>query len=635
VAVRQVLAGLAAVLVVAVAVVTVLRTLDERERAPLAAADVPDRTAEAYLEAWAAADHDAMLELVRDPPASFVADHDQLLEGLGVDGLTVALDELVEDVDGRATAQGTVTAEVAIVGPVSWEVELQLLRERGAWGVAWTPAALHPDWRPGLRFVTSTVATERAPVLAADGTPLAGPGQRVTFGFEPGAVRERDEVVEAFEAAVPGAGGTADRLLGQGGLVDGWFYPVVSVSADAAGDAWSILTGTPGVLRRTDDGARSLLADGFAVHAIGRTGEATAEELARLGPPYEPGDVIGRTGLEAVLERRLAEREEVRIELRDGDTGPVRATLGTAAVRDGEPVDTDVGPVTTTLDVTVQRAIENTLVGRDQAAAIVVVDATDGAVRGTASRPIDGFNRAFEGRYPAGTAIAPVVVDALTAAGGDPTDPAACPVEAIVAGRAVTNADEVELGEVPVVAAAAGGCSTTLARIGSELGAEALTEAAARFGAGEELGLPIAANGLSYPEPVDAGDAAVSAAGQGRVEVSPLHLATVAAAASTGSWWTPYLLEADGPGTATSLAPGALDGTRRLFVDDVGDGLSGFAAGARGFDGSLHRWFVGTVDDLGVAILLEDEGEGTDDPRDLAVRFARELRAVAAAPTDD
>jgi hypothetical protein len=636
--VRQVLAGVAALLVLGAVVWVASTTLEGRD-AERTSAEAPDETVDAYLAAWAAGDHDAMAELVRDPPATFVTDHEQLRDGLEVAELEIERLDLEADVDGRASATARVTAELEVLGELTWDVELRVLRERGRWGVAWTPAALHPDWRPGLRFVTTTAPAERAPILARDGTALAGPGERVTFGFEPGAIGSEDEVVSAFEAAFPGSGATAERLLGQGGLVPGWFYPVVSLPAEQATDGGRELSGVPGVLRRSEEGARNLLAEDFAVHVVGRTGEATAEELERLGPPYEAGDHVGRTGLEEVLERRLAAREERRVELRDGASGPVRVTLAVGAVdREGDDGDLDAGPVTTTLDVTVQRAVENTLLGRRTPAAIVAVDAADGAVRAAASRPLDGFNRAFEGRYAPGTALAPVVVDALVAAGGETTIDVECPAEAIVAGRRVTNSAEVELGATTLPEAIGAGCATSLASIGAEVGAGALSEAATRFGAGTEPVVQLFANGLSFPDPVDVGEAAVAAAGQGRVEVSPLHLATVAAASATGTWWPAYLLATDGPGSSSALAPGSLDGLHQLIgrggVSTQAPGLTGLAGTAAGAGDDVHAWFLGAVDGLGFVVLLE----ATEDPGEvvtLAERFARELAALERAPADD
>src|SRR5690606_23888974 len=105
----------------------------------------------------------------------------------------------------------------------------------------------------------------------------------------------------------------------------------------------------------------------------------------------------------------------------------------------------------------------------------------------------------------------------------------------------------------------------------------------------------------------------------------------------------PYLLEDDGPGDGSALSPGALDGTRRLLTAvDGAAGLAGFAATASGLDGVVHSWFLGTVDDLAIAVLVEDDGgddgeaggEAGGAAGPLAARFARELVALADAPVD-
>lgn len=637
---RQALAVVTAVLVLGAAVGGAYWWLEQQTPGAGVAREVPEDTADAYLEAWSDGDHEAMLALVRDPPDTFVAAHEQLLEGLGVDGIEVTRHDIVEEIDGRAHATGVVTSEVPDVGEVTWEVEVRLLRERGRWGVAWEPSTLHPSWRPGLRFDVVHEDLDRIPILAHDGTQLAGPGERITFGFDPGGIEDRDEVIDAFEAAIPGSGTTAERLLGQGGLVDGWFYPVTSVSADDAREAGPSLTRVPGVLRRAETSRRSLLADGFALHAVGRVDEATAEQLEQLGDPYERGDHVGQFGLEATLEARLAGGEVVTAVLREGSNGPVRATLGSrgSTFSGDEAVDTD--PLTTTLDVTVQRAVENALVGRDSPAAIVVVDGEDGAIRATASRPLTAYNRAFEGRYPPGSTFKLVTAEALLADGVTLESDVACPAETFVGGLRVPNAGGRDLGTTTFTEAFAASCNTTFAPLGADLGTDAMVAAAERFGFGVDPRTPIAAFGGSFPTPGDRAELGAASFGQARVEVSPLHLASVVAATVTGTWHVPYLLEEDGPGEARVLSSGSLDGLRRLLEASVPaivdePGLLGKTGTAQDGQAQVeHAWFVGTVDGLGFAVLLEGGGSGEQAAAPLAARFARELRALQDTPAD-
>ena len=597
-------------------------------------------TADAYLAAWAEADHAAMAELVRDPPDDFEARHEQLWDALEPASLTIAAGVLDDAVDGRATQPVTLTLELSDLSqPVAWDTELVLLRQAGRWAVSWSLATLHPDLRSSWEFAREYEEVGRAPILAADGTPLADEGTLVTFGFEPSNVDDAEVVVEAFEAAIPGAGSRAERELGRSDLVDGWFYPVVTVSS-ARADTVAPLLRVPGVLRQESTG-RALYTDDFARHVVGLVDEATAEQLEELGPEYEPGDRVGQFGLEAGLETQLARGLVVRIGLRDGEDGPLRVVLA-------EEQATGGGMVRTTIDIAVQQAIENALVGLSGPLAIVVVDGEDGAIRGSASRPLTGFNRAWEGRYAPGATFGLVVAEALLTEGASPDDAVDCPAERELGGRTVVNDAEVELGETDLATAVAAGCRTTLTALAADAGAVAVTAAAARFGFEVAPNLPLTAVGGTFPTPEDGAQLAAAAEGQGAVTASALHLATMAAATVDGSWHPPYLLLDGGPGEPRALGDGALEpltGMLRAAVADpdgiaseadvAGQDVTGLAGTADGVDGVTHAWFVGTWGTLGVAVLVEDA-----DPDDagaaaaIAGRLVRELASLAGETVD-
>jgi cell division protein FtsI/penicillin-binding protein 2 len=602
-------------------------------------AAAPGDTLDAYLDAWEQGDHAAMVELVREPPEDFVAVHQQLEEGLELERLSIEASEVTtgdadEGQDGRASASLTVTALLPGDREVTWDTDVELLRERGAWGLAWTHAVVHPELRRGLVFQRDVNPVDRAPILAADGTVLAGSGERVTFGFEPTAVSDPEAFVEDFEDALPGSGSTAERLLSRGDLVDGWFYPVVTVSAARAEEVGPLLRDIAGVLRRTDEG-RTLLADGFAQHVVGRVDEATAEQLEELGPPYEPGDEVGQFGLEQIFEADLIGGEEVTVALRDGVDGPVRHVL--------DEHSTGAEPIETTLDVTVQRAIENALVGVERPTAVVVVEGASGAIRGTASRPLSGYNRAFNGRYPPGSTFKVVTTEALLAGGATPEDEVECPGETIVGGLRVTNAGDLALGTTSLLEAFADSCNTTFARLAADrLGDGELTDAAGRFGFGVEPALPLPAFGGSFPDPADTAELAAAAFGQARVEVSPLHLASIAAAATDGSWQQPFLLvEDDADRSSRPLAAGILDDLHRMMravvaegsgtaAEVAGEELLGKTGTAQAEGGAVeHAWFLGSWGGHGFAILVEDGGSGGDVAAPIAARLVAELSALA------
>ena len=604
--------------------------------------DAAASLAQAYLSAWEDGDVATMGGLVRDAPDDFAEPHLQLAEGLEPTSLRLRAGEPDHEADGRARVPFEVELDLtAPLGTVGWDSELVLVRERGRWGVQWTPATIHPELQPGDRFAVERADVDRRPILAADGTQLAGPGEQVTFGFQPALVDDEEAVIRAFEAAIPGSGTAAERELSRGDLNPDWFYPVVTVGSARAEVAAPRLREARGILRRTSDEARVLLDEGFARHLVGVVDEATAEQLERLaeaGVETERGFEMGQFGLEAALEDQLVGSELVRVGLREGDTGPLRVVLA-------EGQDDPSEEVTTTLDVAVQRAVENTLFGLDETGAIVVVDGRDGAVVASASRPLSGFDRGLSGRYPPGSTFKIVTAEAALEAGWQPDDELDCPARTVVGGLAVTNSGNRDLGTVTLAEAFAESCNTTFARLAAELGSERLTAAAERFGFGVEPRLPVEAFLGSFPPPADTAELAAASFGQARVEASPLHLASVAAAVAGGAWHEPRIL-ADAEATERrTLATGTADRLRDLLrlavssgtgapADVEGQQVGGKTGTAQGTGGTEHAWFVGTFEGLGFAVLVEGGGAGSEVAAPLAGRFVRELVALRHGAAD-
>jgi cell division protein FtsI/penicillin-binding protein 2 len=598
-------------------------------------------TVRAYADAWEAGDHDGMAAQLRgEPPEDLAQREAQLRDGLEATDVTVELGDADTATDGRAVVPLTITVTSALVDdPLTWDTEAVVLRERGTWGIEWSLALFHPELRSTWTFGSEVEAVDREPILAADGTPLAGPGTQISFGFQPGRVEDVDAFVDAFERALPGSEAAAERELNRGDLNPDWFYPIVTVSPARADRARPTLRGLNGLLIREQTADRVLLDDGFGRHVVGVVAPATAEQLEELGDLYEPGDSVGQFGLEQVLEQQLVGTDRILVGLRDGTDGQLQVVLGEGQERAS-------APARTTIDVAVQRAVENAIgLAGDQPAAIVAVDPETGAILGAASRPLGGFNRAFSGRYPPGSTFKVVTAEALLAAGATPDDEVACPAETTVGGLRVPNAGQLDLGSTTLRQAFADSCNTTFATEAGALGADPIAEAAQRFGFGTEPLVPLSVFGGSFPAPADTAEVAAASFGQARVEVSPLHLASVMAAAVSGTWRQPYLLEDDGPGEQRSLATGARDPLRELLLAVVEDGTGTEAAvdgeqvlgktgTAQAPDGVEHAWFVGAWGDVAFAILVEDGGSGSEVAAPIARRLVEELAAFTTGGLD-
>jgi cell division protein FtsI/penicillin-binding protein 2 len=362
----------------------------------------------------------------------------------------------------------------------------------------------------------------------------------------------------------------------------------------------------------------------------------TADDLKRLGAPYQTGDLTGHgNGLEASFERQLAGSPsgEVRLAGRDGAAAKV---LHRFPGEEGRPVRT-------TLDPRAQRAGERALAGVGKPAALVAVRPSTGELLAVVNAPAE-YNRALLGRYPPGSTFKVVTAAALLDGGLRPSDPVDCPKETDVGGRRFGNFEDEVLGRVPFSSAFAHSCNTAFVRLAAQrLDGEELGAAAGRFGFGVEPAPGVPAVTSRVPPPADQADLGAEGFGQGRITASPLQMAMVAATAAEGQWRSPRLVDGqDGAGDG-GQAPGALDRgvadtLRRLMRLVVTEGTArsaGLPAGTAGKTGTAefgsgdplptHAWFIGFRGDLAFALVVEDGGVGGRVAAPLAARFLRAL----------
>lgn len=592
-----------------------------------------EATVDAYLAAWEAGDSATMATMVADAPADHADLHAQLRDALEPRAVRVSRGTVTLD-GAQADTDLAIELDLGEAGIARWSSHLTAQRADGRWQVVWEPTVIHPQLRPGRTWDRVVEQPGRAAILAADGSPLTGPGEVVNIGIEPRRIEDPATLLEELGALVPEARAPLADLLARDDLRPEWFYPVVTLRPERWTPVAADVTALPGTVVRREE-ARLGPEEGFALHTLGRVAPADAEQAAERG--VEPGDDVGQYGLEAALEDRLTGTPATEVVLRDRD-GDVVTTVHR---HQGDPPE----PVRTTLDTDVQRALERALVGVQATVGVVVVHAPTGAIRAVASRPLTGFNRALSGRYPPGSTFKVVTASAILTGGTGPDDPVACPGEVVVGGLRLRNAHGLELGEASLREAFARSCNTTFAALGADLPGNALGAAARRFGFGTEPELPLPAFGGSFPEPRDLAERAAAAIGQARVEASPLHLAGVAAAVADGAWRPPYLLAEDGPGEPQRLSTRTRDDLTSMMraVVDAGTGTAAAVPGnppVAGKTGTAehgtadppetHAWFIGFRGELAFAVLVEGGGEGGEVAAPIAARLLRELAASGA-----
>lgn len=369
---------------------------------------------------------------------------------------------------------------------------------------------------------------------------------------------------------------------------------------------------------------------------VGSVGDITAEDLKRLGAPYQGGDKAGRSGLERTFERRLAGSPtgEVQLVDEDGTTAKVVQRYG------GRPG----ASVRTTLDPAMQAAAERALQAgaHGHEAALVAVQPSTGEVRALVSLPNGGFPRATLGTYPPGSTFKVITTAALLAKGERPDDKVTCPKEIKLGGITIHNFEQEQLGSIPFRTAFAKSCNTAFVQLAtSRLSGSELAQAASRFGFGVPLAPGVSSATSRFPLPQSSPELAMAAFGQARVTASPLLMAGVAGAVQSGTWRAPKVVDDQALGSLEVRQPGprqldpAVAATLRTLMREVVS--SGTAAGAglpadvsgktgtaefgSGDKPPTHAWFIGFQGDLAVAVVVEGGGVGGEVAAPIAASF--------------
>jgi cell division protein FtsI/penicillin-binding protein 2 len=203
-----------------------------------------------------------------------------------------------------------------------------------------------------------------------------------------------------------------------------------------------------------------------------------------------------------------------------------------------------------------------------KSAALVAVNASTGAVLAAVSVNAGGFDQAIDGGFPPGSTFKVITSTALISHGLTPQSAASCPGTATVDGEVFHNAES-ESRVSNLLQAFTESCNTAFIRLATRhLSPSDFPSTAEMFGLGQKLHVGLVAFGGSVPKPNDTADLAATSIGQGRVLVSPLGMAMVAAAADTGTVRAPQLVTGvtDGASAASASPP-----SRQLSASLVSD----------------------------------------------------------------
>lgn len=605
--------------------------------------------AKAFLDAWARGD-DAAAGQATDAPAAATAGLAAARKALGLTSGQLRSGR-VESKKDTATVAYSASWQLRSLGAWTHDGTLGMRRSGGTWRVHWSPTVLYPGLTAGQTLGRTRSLPARADILDGTGRPLTALTEVISVSILPAALTDRARTVALLGRVL--SVDTARLSAALAKAKPNELLPVIALRRADYDRVSGRIHGVAGL--RFPATMRSLPpTPTFARAVLGRVGPATAEGLKAAGPVFQAGDDIGLGGLQVAYQRRLAGTPGGSVVIRSA-AGAVVRTLQTFAATPGQPVHT-------TLDRRLQTAAEATLATLHNPAALVAVRPSDGAILAAANAPADSsFDRALAGHYPPGSTFKIVTTAALLSGGLGLDARVPCPPTVTVEGKSFRNFEGEAAGAVPFRRDFAISCNTAFVALSARLPGSALTDAGRRLGIGADWTLPLPAYSGSVPTPVSAVERAAAALGQGRVTVSPLAMAVVAAAVSSGAAHPPVLAtdptsgRAGSPNASVSpvspvssassaaVAVPAAPQLRQLMrlVVTAGTatpafrgysgppvaGKTGTAEFGTGQPPATHAWFVGyqVGRDLALAVVVEGGGVGGAVAAPLAARFLQRV----------
>ncbi|UCZ52966.1 penicillin-binding transpeptidase domain-containing protein [Bacillus shivajii] len=524
----------------------------------------PEDTINDYITAWENQNYEAMEDALSEDSQDeydweFRERFEKIHGDLGIEAIDVHFESInfeEEEIDLDEIDTLNYDANVQMksrLGDISYSTNITLLKtvqtiedeEVDVWKIEWHPSHLFIGLQENNDQIhISTESPERGTIYDRNGQELAVNGEIYEAGFVPERLDDFDEATKMFAEILNLNIDTVRDLADNYPDNPDWFAPVQQLSL--TDPRTEQLLEIPGVLLNRKEGREYPYGEEFA-HLIGYIGPITAEELEeREGEQYETHSVIGKRGLEIVLEEQLRGKPGVTVTVFDNE-GNTRDIIIKEDPVHGEDI-------TLTVDAHLQRQLAETL--SNNAGAGVVMNPSTGEVLALASLPaydsnlrylrlpdpraedIDDSNtlltRRFQQAYSPGSVFKP-----FTAAAGleegtlDPgetihIDGKQWQADESWGNYRVTRVNE-HVNEVNFKTAMEYSDNIYFAQQALALGVEQLEAWAERFGFGKPMpfGFPMYASTLTNDGITSDVLLADTGYGQGQVQMPPVHLASL------------------------------------------------------------------------------------------------------------
>jgi cell division protein FtsI/penicillin-binding protein 2 len=528
--------------------------------------------------------------------------------------------------------------------PWTYTTEAKLAEDSGQWKTSWQPSIVQPQLDGTNRLSQRRLYPERGELLGEDGVPIVEVRPVFLIGIDKSKVSGEKAKASAVRLAKVIKINSKAYAKKVGAAGNSAFVTAIVLRMDAPDlPLGSKIRAIPGA-RSIRTGQMLAPTRDFARPIIGIVGEATKEEVDKSGGAVVAGDQVGLAGLQKRYDQQMRGTPGVRVRLAaakpSGSSASPSPTPSPAA--EPEPVvlfevkPVPGKPLTTTLNVGLQKLAERTLADTKPASALVAIRPSTGAIVAAANGQGNrGQSLATVGRAAPGSTFKVVSALALLRADLTPRSAVTCPSTVTVNGRKFSNYSDYppsERGGITLRTALAQSCNTAFIGQRGKLDRTSLADAAGSLGFGIDYDVGYPSFFGSVPNDPTATGRAAAMIGQGKVEASPMAMAAVVASVAAGETVLPYLIDGQ---QATSKGKPLTDqesrqlrqmmravvneGSGRVLGDLAGPAVmakTGTAEYGASKPLKTHAWMIAAQGDLAVAVFVNDgkSGSGTAGP---------------------
>ncbi|MEH7180632.1 penicillin-binding transpeptidase domain-containing protein [Neobacillus vireti] len=330
----------------------------------------------AYIKAWDEQKFEQMYEYLTESSKKVISKEDfttryqKIYDDLQITDLKITFEkptdeeELPKDQD-NVTYDFSATMN-SIAGPIEFTHRAKMKKEerdkKNNWYVDWNTTYIFPELKDGDKIGISTVKPKRGQIFDRALNTLAYNGLVYEVGVVPGKMEgQREPVIQQLSSLLKMTPEQINKALNASWVKPELFVPLKKVSMDDEERIAQLIALESVQTKKVE--ARIYPFKETAAHLIGYVGSITAEELEKVKDKgYTSTDIIGKRGLEEVLDEQLKGKNGVKITIRkpDGST----EILAEKAVEDGQDVKL-------TIDIELQMKMYNELVGEAGAGAAI------------------------------------------------------------------------------------------------------------------------------------------------------------------------------------------------------------------------------------------------------------------------